>query len=142
MTSAAILELRDLIAQKEGRHARERLPSRSLTVGIPRGAIVELSGTAKIEWVLEFLKDNPSLKVFWAESQFTLLPTAIHQRGVDPSRILFADCGEDLFPAIRMALRSQVFECMIAPEGSLGRRERLLLLAKVVVQLLLDVDGY
>lgn len=110
-----ILELRELIAQKEGRHTRERYPSSTLSCGVPKGAITEITGTAKDEWVVNFLIENPSVKVFWAETKFSLNPVALHQMGLSPSRLIFGDCGDDIFSSVRMALRSQAFECVVSP---------------------------
>ncbi|MBC7385142.1 MAG: hypothetical protein H7301_03140 [Cryobacterium sp.] len=121
---AKILELREMITQKEGRHTHERFASSTLSCGVPRGALTEVSGSAKTEWLIQFLRENPSLKVFWAEVRFSLLPTALHQRGVDASRLLFAECGDELFSAVRMALRCQVFQCIVSP--SIYREEKML----------------
>ena len=116
--TAKILELRELIAQKEGKLSlRERLPSSTLSCGIPRAAITEIAGSAKIEWILQFLKENALLKVFWVEADFTLFPTGIHQRGLQPSRFVFAEGGDDVFKTLRGALRCQVFECVVAPNA-------------------------
>ena len=110
-----ITHLKGLIAEKEGRMSRDRLPSSSLVCGVPRGALVEVAGHARVEWVVSFLKENPTLKILWIENSFTLFPPALHQRGVDLDHFVFAEVGPDLFSCVRKALRSQVFECIISP---------------------------
>jgi hypothetical protein len=115
ISSEKLHYLKELIAQKEGRIFRERIPSSSLSCGVPQGAIVEISGHAKVEWLISFFKENPSLKIFWMESHFTLFPPALHQRGICLDHFVFAEVGDDLFPNIRKALRCQVFECIVSP---------------------------
>ncbi|MDR3608642.1 MAG: hypothetical protein P4M08_14865 [Oligoflexia bacterium] len=119
-----ILELRELIARKEGKLSRERLPSSTLSCGIPKAGITEIAGNFQVEWVISFFRENPALKVFWIERGFSLLPTALYQRGVNPDRFIFAEGGDELFPCIRKALRCQVFECVVAP--SVFTEERVL----------------
>lgn len=108
-------ELRQLIAEKEGRILRGLWPSSSLACGVPKSAISEISGTAKIEWLAQFFRENPTLIVFWAEEKYNLLPTAFSQRGISLNRFIFADCGKELFVTLRKALRSHVFNCVVAP---------------------------
>ena len=110
-----ITELRQIIAEKEGRVLRGFLPSSTLASGIPKGAISEIAGTARIEWVAQFLSENPRLNVFWAEKVFSLFPTAFYQRGISLNRFIFAECGDELFASVRKALRSQVFQCVVSP---------------------------
>jgi hypothetical protein len=113
--AAQLLQLKEMIALKEGRLHRERLPSSTLSCGLPKAAITEITGTAKIEWVIQFLKENPTLKVFWVETKFSLYPPALYLRGLNTNRFVFAECGAELFLSLRKALRCQVFECVISP---------------------------
>ena len=83
---------------------------------VPQGSIVELLGDYKIEWLSQFLAFHPDLKVFWAERSPSILPTALHQRGVKLSQITFAILGQDLVQPLRRALQSQVFSVVIAPQ--------------------------
>lgn len=94
---------------------REFLECKSITTGVPRGVICEITGTARTAWMLDLLVQNPTLSTFWAEDKLTLLPTAIHQRGVNLSRILLAETGDKLFQTLRKALRSKLFNCVVLP---------------------------
>jgi hypothetical protein len=130
--STSLQLLREKINALSGTHSRDVYPSSRLSLGVPQGALIELAGPQKLEWLCEFFKENSSLNVFWAEPTFTLLPTALQQRGVNLDHFLFAETGacsngqadEALFKPIRKALRGQVFECIVAP--SLFEEEKTL----------------
>lgn len=87
----------------------------NLACGVPRGVVVELLGPARTEWFIEFLKLNSELRVFWAERAQQILPTAIHQRGVDLKRITFAMVGDDLIKPLRRVIQSQLYQAVLAP---------------------------
>jgi len=94
---------------------REFLSCKSIATGVPCGVICEITGTARTAWILDLLVQNPALSTFWAEDQLTILPTALHQRCVDLSRILLAETGDKLFQTLRKALRSKLFNCIVLP---------------------------
>jgi hypothetical protein len=83
--------------------------------GIPKGILCEITGSARTEWVLSFLAENDGLKIFWCEERLSILPTAIHQRGVNLKNILIAEAGTKLFQTTRKALRSKLFDCLVLP---------------------------
>ena len=83
--------------------------------GIPAGSLVELSGSAKLEWLVHFFKENPTLKIFWIEDKMTLLPTAIEQREVSLERFVFVESDKDFLKPLRQALKSKAFACVVAP---------------------------
>lgn len=82
---------------------------------ISRGIVAELLGDYKVEWLAQFLAQHPELKVFWAERDQSILPTALHQRGVHLSQVTFAILGKDFVQPLRRAIQSQVFSIVIAP---------------------------
>lgn len=108
-------ELREKLAQWNGIQEREFLSCDTVPGGVPRGVICEITGSARTEWIIHLLRQNPSLSTFWIEEQLSILPTAIQQRGVDLSRILMAEAGDLLFQALRKALRSKLFDCVVLP---------------------------
>jgi hypothetical protein len=110
-----LAELKEQMEVILGRPTLERLPCSRLPSGIPRGSLIELTGFARVEWLLAFLKEHPELKVCWIEEKFNLLPTAFHQRGAGLDRFLFVEAGEQLFSVVRKALRSHVFEVLVCP---------------------------
>lgn len=82
---------------------------------IPKGAVVELLGNYKIEWLVQFMAQHNDVKTFWAEKEQSILPTALHQRGVNLSQVTFAILGQNLVQPLRRAIQSQVFSILIAP---------------------------
>ncbi len=116
--STLITQLRDQLRLAKGHiEKREFLQCESTPNGVPRGVICEIVGTAKTEWMLNLLKHNPNLYTFWAEEILTILPTAIHQRGIDLKKILLAETGDKLFQSLRRALRSKLFDCIVLPRA-------------------------
>ena len=103
------------IIEETQKVSRERLPSSTYENGIPRSAITELCGHAKVEWLLHFFRDNPELKILWVEQNFTLLPTSFLQRGLNPNRILYVEAKKDSIKVLRKALKFQIFDCIVAP---------------------------
>src|SRR5689334_20263017 len=87
-------DLREKLGQLKGTLApKEFLPCDTVPTGVPRGVICEITGSARTEWILRLLKQHPDLITFWAEEKLSILPTAIHQRGIDLNRILIAETG-------------------------------------------------
>ncbi len=110
-----LIEIREKLSQLKGIEKREFLICDTVTSGVPRGVICEVIGSARTEWTLSLLKQNPNINTFWVEDQLTILPTAIHQRGVALSHVLIAEAGDKLFQALRKALRSKLFDCIVLP---------------------------
>jgi hypothetical protein len=65
-----------------------------LESGLPKGAVVEVSGQAgggKTEVVLRFLSENPDARVAWIEDELTIYPCAFPQNRVGLERVLFVE---------------------------------------------------
>jgi len=112
-----LTELKERIGHLHGKvEKREFLSCKNVFGGVPRGVLCEVSGSARTAWLLDFLIENPTHSTFWAEEKLTILPTAIHQRGIRLPQILFAETGEDkLFQTIRKALRENIFSFLVLP---------------------------
>ncbi|HTL12946.1 MAG TPA: hypothetical protein VL588_10685 [Bdellovibrionota bacterium] len=83
--------------QVRGFRAHSHLPP--AVEGIPQGAVTEVSGPSgggKTEWMLRFLARHPELSCIWIEQgeRHSLYPAALHQRGVDPGRVLCVEVAE------------------------------------------------
>ena len=111
-----IQKLRLLIGEMSGLQPKEFFRADDLPLGIPRGALVEVSGNLKTEWLIRFLRQNEKLQAFWMEKEQTILPTAIQQRGVGLDRVVFGEVS-DLYPALRRVVQSQLFEVVIVPSA-------------------------
>jgi hypothetical protein len=127
--SAAILA--EIPGVKQGMPKREffRFPQFLMTgtqclAGLPRGAIIEISGVqgaGKTELVLKFLAANPQARVAWIEQEFTAYPCAFPQQGVRLDRVLFvqvtaragsagvSSSEDDPLWTVHQVLKSQVF---------------------------------
>ncbi len=118
------------VSNREATYAFARVPD-----GMPRSGIVEISGArgqGKTTYVLEFLKENPGLKVAWMEKDFTFNPSVLTSYGLGRDRFLFVELasglglglGSDLQAPIWCAsqiLRSQLFQVLVlGGVGSLG----------------------
>jgi len=121
-TALSHRELIEMVEKAAQKVSRERLPSTSYENGIPRSAITELCGTAKVEWLVHFFRDNPTLKVLWAEENFNLLPSSFLQMGINPNRIVYIEAKTDLLKVLRKALRFQIFDCIVSPSNFTDER--------------------
>jgi hypothetical protein len=116
-SSQKIRDLKILLGEKEALEKKEFFISSTLSIGIPRGSLVELTGHAKAEWLALFLKENKNLKVFWCEEKQSVFPTALSQRGVNLNGVVFGVLKEGLFSSLRKIIQSQVFEIVISPSS-------------------------
>lgn len=113
-TAEQIRHLKLVINAMDVTQPRESWLAPGLIEGIPKGAIVELQGTSRFEWFITFLKEHPTLNCFWAEKEQSVLPTSLHQRGIDLNRVTFAIFKEKEFPSLRKVIQSQVFPVIIS----------------------------
>jgi hypothetical protein len=109
----AIASLRELIGTASGYRNRSSLSFSLLEEGIPKGALTEISGPGKTEFLVRFLSEHPNLKVAWVEDQISIYPYAIFQRKAHLQRILFAEAGSNSLWALMQILRSQVFGVIV-----------------------------
>ncbi len=114
-TALSHKELIEMVEKTAQKICRERLPSTSYENGIPRSALTELCGAAKVEWLVHFFRDNPTLKILWVEENFNLLPSSFLQMGINPNRIVYVEAKKDLIKLLRKALRFQIFDCIVSP---------------------------
>lgn len=126
----ALQELRARIGALE-RKSRESFPWSFLPGGMPRGALVEISGPGKTEAVARLLAENP-LPVAWVEAKFSLFPSGLRQHQVSLENIFFIESGKDAAWAAGTALRSQLFPLLVysAPYGEERELRRFQLLAE------------
>ncbi len=113
MAALSIAQLREMIGTKT---SKEFFAFASLTNGLPKGAITEISGAGKTEFVLQFLKEQTELKIAWIESQLSIFPFAFEQRGVSLERVLFVEGGEQSNWVALQVLKSQAFQVVVLYE--------------------------
>ena len=109
-----IRALKLLIGDLEQRPPRECWSCVTLAGGLPKGVITELTGPHKTEWLLTVMKENPEVRIFWAEKNQSVLPTAFAHRGVDLARVTFGLLGEDPTISLRRILQSQLYPKIVA----------------------------
>lgn len=126
--------LRDLRAQTGITHLQDRefWSAPQFAPGVARGIVVELLGNARTEWLLQLFKMHPTPYILWVERESLINPTAIYQRGVTLDRIQFVHSTGDLQQPLRMALESQHYPFIVAPNKFTDLRifQRLSLLAE------------
>ena len=108
-----VAQLRAFIGRVESSALREYWPCPDITPGLPKGAITQISGPGKTEFVVRFLREHPELKVAWIEPTLSIYPSGILQRAVNLNRILFIEAGEDCPWAIQQAFKSNLFATVI-----------------------------
>lgn len=114
--AAVLLELR----QKTGSKVlsdREMWKAPDLESGVARGIIVELLGNARVDWLIDLFKMNPQQLIFWCKTEAQVHPVALKQRGVNLERIKFIHSTGDLQQPLRVALDSQLYPFIVAPNG-------------------------
>ncbi len=110
MKSSVLEQLKNLVARKT---EREHLPFSQLPAGVPKGAITEISGLGKTEFVLDFLKEHPQLITAWVERKFSAYPFAFAQKGLDLNRVLFVEGEKNLDWCVYQALRTTRIQAVV-----------------------------
>jgi len=110
MKSATLEQLKQLVQTKT--QART-IPFSLLASGLPCGAITEISGFGKTEFVLQFLKENKDFKIAWIEKNFSAYPFGFLQKEIDLNRVLFIEGHEDVDWCAYQVLRAQVFQSVV-----------------------------
>jgi hypothetical protein len=129
---SALQDLRARIGALESRFRKETLPYSRLAEGIPRSALVEISGSGKTEALVQFLAEHPQIPVAWIEARFSLFPTALQQRQAKLENLLFIEGKAECAWAATTVLRSQLFPLVAyhAPYGDEKELRRFQLLAE------------
>jgi len=134
-------------------------PSSSLTYpfswlagGLPKVGLIGIHGSlgsGKTQAVIQFLNENPDLKVAWIESSFTLYPNALSLYGMSLNQALFLHCGSlssSVFWSATQVLMSQLFQIAILyhplfAEIELRRLQILARQTQTLILILQDSDS-
>lgn len=92
---------------------KETLGFSLLPDGCPKGAITEVVGSGKTEFVLALLAEHPQLKVAWVEENLSIYPVAFLQRNVSLNRVLFVESGRETCWCALQALKAQIFQVVV-----------------------------
>lgn len=102
--------LRSLIHATSGtRTQKDVITCASFKVDIPRGAISEISGHGKTEFLVQLLAQHATLKAAWIGYKLSVYPCGFFQRGINPSQVLFVESGHNTCWATLQILRSGLF---------------------------------
>lgn len=96
-------------------------PCSQLQNGIPRGALTEISGphgSGKTKLVLNFLAQNPKLRVAWIEDELSIYPCVFSQYDISLEHVLFVEAGSQAPWAAHQVLRSKLFEVIVLMSSS------------------------
>jgi hypothetical protein len=129
--SAVLQELRARLGVFESHFQKEAFPYPPLPGGLPRGILTEITGRGKTEAVARLLAENAGLRCAWIEDRFSLLPSALAQRGVSLEKVFFVEAGLEAGWAAATVLRAQLFPLVVyrAPYGDVRELRRFQLLA-------------
>jgi hypothetical protein len=109
----AAVSLEELRALVQTKTQKEYISCSLLSSGIPVGAITEISGHGKTEFVLKILSENKEKKVAWVEENFSVFPFGFMQRRIDLNRVLFVEAAKDLDWVCVQILRAQIFGIVV-----------------------------
>jgi hypothetical protein len=102
---------------------REALDFSLVHEGLPKGAITQVVGSGKTEFVLTLLAEHAETKVAWVEENFSVYPFGFLQRNVQLGRVLFVESGEHTCWSILQILKAQVFSIVVIYSENLGLNE-------------------
>lgn len=111
MKILTLAEIKDWLGAGPAR--REVLSCSSLPRGLPKGAITELYGAGKTEFVARVLAEHPLLRAAWIEERLSVFPFALLQRNISLDRVLFVEAGAETLWTALQVLRSQLFPIVI-----------------------------
>ncbi len=81
--------------------------------GIPKGAVTEIAGSGKTQFIARFLAEHPDYKAAWVEESITINPYALFQKHVNLNNILFIEAQKELPWVLSQALQSGCFKALI-----------------------------
>ncbi|MFI5304912.1 MAG: hypothetical protein ACHQYP_08975 [Nitrospiria bacterium] len=106
-------ELRNLIGTLDGSSLREYWPCSDTVTKLPKGAITQVCGAGKTEFVVEFLREHSGFRVAWIEPLLSIYPSGIIQRDVNLNRILFIEAGKEFPWVVQQVFKTSLFEVVI-----------------------------
>jgi hypothetical protein len=114
---AALQALRAQIGAIDTSQKSESFSSASIQSHIPCGALVEIVGPARTQVMVSILAEQQKATnalALWSESDFSVYPIGLLQKGVNLSRLLFVECDKAATWALGQALQSQIFPIIVA----------------------------
>lgn len=122
LVKPTIKELKELLGAIH-HQSLERTAFSLYPEGFAPGALTEISGLGKTEFLSEFLKEHPDFKAVWIESEITVNPQAFFQKGVHLKNILFIESKKDMSWCITQCLQSNCFQVVVGYGGVFKEKE-------------------
>ncbi len=116
-----IISLRKLVETVEGTEIYPRLYSSSYVDGFPAGKLIDVSGSARYEFLCQVLMENAQHRIAWIESDMVTNPYALWQRGVNLQKLTFIET-KDLSWTVTQVLQSQVFPLVVICDGQFDEK--------------------
>ena len=111
--ASVLRALREEIGAIDGSAAKPCSKFTLMQEGLPLGAIVEVVGHGKTEFVVQFLKEHPEFKIAWIEKEMSLNPFALLQRDLKLEQFLFIEAATHGIWALQQILNSQCFQAIV-----------------------------
>ncbi len=83
------------------------------SVALPKGAITQISGHGKTEFVVQWIAEHSDLRVAWIEDGISIFPYGFLQRRVSLHRVLFIEAESHFNWVVLEILRSQTFPVVV-----------------------------
>ena len=116
-----LAQLREKVGEMSPMEPAKAFASPDEALAISAGSLVELTGSSPNEWLMRFFARHPQTAIAWLEPKLTLYPTAVRQRGVDLSRILFIENEKELLWCLNQVVRSPLFSFIVTSGAILPR---------------------
>lgn len=129
--SVRLQALRAQVGALDGTFQIETYKHQDLQVGVPKGAVVELLGPARYEFVAHFLAQQ-NQACLWVQKDLSFFPTALFQRGIDLTKNVFVEAGNDVQWVLKQVLQSQIFPFIVGEDFAIQEKDlrKLQLLAE------------
>ncbi|NCN26255.1 hypothetical protein GW915_01665 [bacterium] len=130
-------ELKALVGKASGYTRRETLRFSLCPEPLPRGALIEVTGFGKSEFVAEFLAEHKH-QAIWLEESFNLNPLAFLQRQISLKNIHFVEAEHNLFWASAQVISSGLYDSIVInqPNWDLKQFRKIQLMAEKNNQLI------
>lgn len=118
--------LRAQIGAIDGTARADGFETQLLNTQIPRGAVVEIIGAGRTQFMVKLLAERQKQAdtlALWVEKEFSVYPLGLQQQGVDLSRLLFVESDKAAAWVLGQALQAQIFPIVIAADFTFDEKE-------------------
>lgn len=130
-------ELQALVGRVSGFAQREALRFSLSPTPLPKGALIEITGFGKTEFVAQFLAEHKQQSI-WLEENVPFNPFALFQRKVCLKNVYFVEAEDNLFWASSQVIQSNLYNTIVinSPKWNLKQFRQIQLMAQKSQQLI------